>query len=75
MMRSISRCRRQGSVNPCKPEFTIVIYTHYKPRIAVAISRLVVGEDDLKSLSDIWKKVFVIIKTFSHENRSKTTTT
>ena len=23
--------------NPFKPEFTIVIFTHYKPRIAVAI--------------------------------------
>ena len=25
------------SVNPFKPEFTIVIFIHYKPRIAVAI--------------------------------------
>ena len=24
-------------LNPLKPEFTIVIFTHYKPRIAVAI--------------------------------------
>ena len=24
-------------LNPFKPEFTIVIYIHYKPRIAVAI--------------------------------------
>ena len=24
-------------VNPFKPEFTIVIFIHYKPRIAVAI--------------------------------------
>ena len=26
-----------NTVNPFKPEFTIVIFTHYKPRIAVAI--------------------------------------
>ena len=25
------------SINPFKPEFTIVIFIHYKPRIAVAI--------------------------------------
>ena len=25
------------SFNPFKPEFTIVIFIHYKPRIAVAI--------------------------------------
>ena len=24
-------------INPFKPEFTIVIFIHYKPRIAVAI--------------------------------------
>ena len=24
-------------VNPLKPEFTIIIFIHYKPRIAVAI--------------------------------------
>ena len=24
-------------LNPCEPDFTIVIYIHYKPRIAVAI--------------------------------------
>ena len=27
-------------VNPFKPEFTIVIYIHYKPRIALAILNL-----------------------------------
>ena len=26
--------------NPLKPEFTIVIFIHYKPRIAVAILNL-----------------------------------
>ena len=26
-----------GLINPFKPEFTIVIFIHYKPRIAVAI--------------------------------------
>ena len=30
-----STWRRQ--INPFKPEFTIVIFIHYKPRIAVAI--------------------------------------
>ena len=25
------------SINPFKPEFTIVIFIHYKPRIAVTI--------------------------------------
>ena len=36
--------------NPFKPEFTIVIVIHYKPRIAVAIFDLyffLVDEDDL----------------------------
>ena len=28
------------AVNPFKPEFTIVIFIHYKPRIAVAIHDL-----------------------------------
>ena len=28
------------SFNPFKPEFTIVIFIHYKPRIAVAILNL-----------------------------------
>ena len=28
---------RAERVNPFKPEFTIVIFIHYKPRIAVAI--------------------------------------
>ena len=27
-------------INPFKPEFTIVIFIHYKPRIAVAIHDL-----------------------------------
>ena len=27
-------------INPFKPEFTIVIFIHYKPRIAVAILNL-----------------------------------
>ena len=26
-----------GTINPLKPEFIIVIFIHYKPRIAVAI--------------------------------------
>ena len=34
--------RRGGwpNINPFKPEFTIVIFVHYKPRIAVAILNL-----------------------------------
>ena len=36
------------SINPFKPEFTIVIFIHYKLWIAVAIHWLVVDEDDLK---------------------------
>ena len=35
-------------INPFKPEFTILIFIHYKPRIAIAILWLVVDEDDLK---------------------------
>ena len=31
---------RMYSFNPFKPEFTIVIFIHYKPRIAVAILEL-----------------------------------
>ena len=27
----------EHGVNPLKPEFTIVVFIHYKPRIAVAI--------------------------------------
>ena len=30
----------QGLINPLKPEFTIAIFIHYKPRIAVAILAL-----------------------------------
>ena len=29
--------RNCKTLNPFKPEFTIVIFTHYKPRIAVVI--------------------------------------
>ena len=28
---------RDSPFNPFKPEFTIVVFIHYKPRIAVAI--------------------------------------
>ena len=38
-------------INPSKPEFTIVIFIHYKPRIAAAI--LVVDKDDLT-----WVNIF-----------------
>ena len=33
----VDRLQRRPSINPFKPEFTIVIFIHYKPRIAVAI--------------------------------------
>ena len=29
--------KRTELINPFKPEFTMVIFIHYKPRIAVAI--------------------------------------
>ena len=34
-------------INPLKPEFTIVIFIHYKPRIAVAIL-------DLQQMKTTW---------------------
>ena len=43
-------------VNPFKPEFTVVIFIHYKPRIAVAIR-----ENDLKWTKN--EKNDVIIRT------------
>ena len=33
----ISALYRDPDINPFKPDFTIVIFIHYKPRIAVAI--------------------------------------
>ena len=49
-------------LNPFKPEFTIVIFIHYKPRIAVAIL-------DLKWMKMTWngwkmKQLYVILKSF-----------
>ena len=38
-------------VDPFEPEFTIVIFIHYKPRI-----RLAVDEDDLKWVTNEKKK-------------------
>ena len=37
MQRHLSNLSRATLVNPFNPEFTIVIFIHYKPRIAVAI--------------------------------------
>ena len=37
--------------NPFKPEFTIVIFIHYTPRIDVAILDLKVDENDLKKIN------------------------
>ena len=33
----VHRLRRWLKIHPFKPEFNIVIFIHYKPRIAVAI--------------------------------------
>ena len=33
---TFQRCK-SANINPFTPEFTIVIFIHYKPRIAVAI--------------------------------------
>ena len=57
-------------VNPLKPEFTIVIFIHYKPQNAVAAngcrnSRIVVDEDDLKRVTN--EKKIILLKQF-HEN-------
>ena len=46
------------SLNPFKPEITIVIFIHYKSRIAVAI---VVDENELKLVTN--EKYTVIFKT------------
>ena len=53
-------------VNPFKPEFTIVIFIHYKPRIAVGISRLVVDEDELTRFKN-YRKMSCIGKPVSWE--------
>ena len=37
MILNIMFCLYQVWLNPFKPEFTIVIFIHYKPRIAIAI--------------------------------------
>ena len=52
-------------LNPFKPEFSIVIFIHYKPRIAVAFW-LVVDEDDLKWVANV-KKILLFLKQL-HEN-------
>ena len=43
-MEKWKQSHRKSDVNPFRPEFAIVIFIHYKPRIN---SRLVVDEDDL----------------------------
>ena len=37
LMNRIKNQNRAYRFNPIKPEFTMVIFIHYKPRIAVAI--------------------------------------
>ena len=63
--------------NPFKPEFAIVIFIHYKPRIAVAIldccrnSRLVVDENDFCGLK-IKENCHVLVNQFYGNFISKT---
>ena len=51
--------QHQISFNPLtfKPEFTIVIFIHYKSRIAFAI---VVNEDDLKWVTNDKKRLLLL---------------
>ena len=47
--------------HPFKPEFTIVIFIHYKPRIACRNSQLAVDEDDLKWVAKE-KNILLLLK-------------
>ena len=53
-------------LNPFKPEFTIVIFVHYKPRIAVAILDFSTGwrwlevDGKFKKIAAYWKNSFVL---------------
>ena len=58
--------------NPFKPEFTIVIFIHYKPRIAVAILFSTCSGWKWLEIGGKWKKDIVIIKQFHEYFRSKT---
>ena len=60
-----------NNFNPFKPEFTIVIFIHYKPRIAVAIL-------DWQWMKMTWsgwqmKKILLFLKQFHDNFRYKTT--
>ena len=46
--------RRRPKINHLKPEFTIVIFIHYNPRIAVAIL-------DLYWMKMIWKYKKIVL--------------
>ena len=37
LLRCVNRVTRMPTINPFNPEFTIVIFLNYKPRIAAAI--------------------------------------
>ena len=52
------------SFNPFKLEFTIVIFIHYKPRIALAILDLV-DEDDFECVANE-ENILLLLKQF-HE--------
>ena len=56
--------------NPLKPEFTIVVFIHYKPRIANRNSQLVVDKDDLKWVAND-KKILLLCKQFQENFRSE----
>ena len=56
-------------INPFKPAFTIVIFIHYKPRIAVAIPTL--DEDDVKLVKNL-RNYHVLVNQFNGNLYSKT---
>ena len=49
--------KEKTAINPFKPEFTIVIFIHYKPRIATQFSTC--GGWKWLAVDDKWKKVKV----------------
>ena len=72
------RFRRQNkplilTFNPLKPEFAIVIFTHYKSRIVVASQFLTCSGWRWLEVGDKWKNILLILKQFHENFRSKTT--
>ena len=67
----LSAKRSKSVFNPFKPEFTVVIFIQYKPRIAVAILDLYW----MKMIYSGWqmkKNALLLFKQFQKKNRSKT---